>query len=208
MKRKVWVLTLLLFVCACGAAQSKPATGCPTLSITGPPGITRPGELITFTADLKNVVGYSVRYNWSITGGAVESGQGTSVIKVRRTSPLGSAPSASVKLEGLPEECANGASETWCELLAPQAEKLDQFSEPLDSIDKVRLQRIAASVDNNPNSQLYIFAPLDVRARMAIVERLSNAIPSHPVSTSRMTFVESGSKSSTLQFWLVPPGAT
>src|SRR5262249_33571698 len=71
-----------------------------------------------------------------------------------------------------------------------------------------RLKKIAEAADNNPNSQLYIFVPPDAAVRSALSERLQNIISAPKVDLKRITFVENVSRKSTIQIWLVPPGAT
>jgi hypothetical protein len=206
MKRTVWVLIFLLSVCACAVGQSAKSSECPTISVTGPAGIIKKGEIAYYTANIgATKENYNLELIWGIESGTIISGQGTTRIGVANVERP---QTVTLEVKGLPIGCPAKASEfgSWCP--APQAEKLDQFSEPPDQIDKIRIEGIAAAISNNPNAQLYIFAPADVRVRMAIAERLSKAIPEHGIDVSRMTFVARESKSSMIQFWLVPPGAT
>ena len=205
MKRTVWVLTFLLSVCAYAAGQSTKGPDCPTISVTGPSGIIKKGEIAYYTANVgATKQNYKMEFVWGIESGTIVSGQGSTHIGIANVER---AQTVTLEIKGLPMGCPNRASESapWCP--APQAEKLDQFSQPLDQIDKIRLERIATAVNNNPNAQLYIFAPDDVRVRMAVADKFSKAVLEHNVDVSRLTFVENASKSSMLQFWLVPPGA-
>ncbi|HEY2866941.1 MAG TPA: hypothetical protein VGJ02_07610 [Pyrinomonadaceae bacterium] len=206
MNRTVWILTFLLSVCACVVAQEKPKSECPTILVTGPSGIIKKGEIAFYTANIgATKQNYNLEFIWRNESGTIVTGQGTTRIGIANVER---AQTVTLDIKGLPLGCPNTVSEfgSWCP--APQAEKLDQFSQPPDQIDKVRIEGIATTLSNNPNAQLYIFAPADVRVRMAVADRLSKAIPERGIDVSRMTFVASGSKNSIIQFWLVPPGAT
>src|SRR5690606_20383933 len=78
---------------------------CGTLSVIGPAGITPPGQSMTFTA---NATGGSadVTYNWSVSSGTIESGQGTPSIVVSTTNDMANTSvTATVELGGLDPAC-------------------------------------------------------------------------------------------------------
>jgi hypothetical protein len=96
---------------ACDESKStKP--DCPAISITGPAGITSPGETMTFTT--YEPMGLNIIYKWSVSkGGRIESGQGTPSIKVLMSTNLNiSNITATVELSGLDATCPYTASET------------------------------------------------------------------------------------------------
>jgi hypothetical protein len=195
-------------VCAAATAQTKPVSECPRISVTGPAGLIRPGEVMTYTVNVENAGKFSLLYSWSVNGGNIENGQGTSAIKVRRVAPIGSGPAAVVQVRGLPQQCPNTATETSPEDLLQQAEKLAQIALPLGSTESGTFQRIADSVRKSPYSQLYIFIPPDVRVQNEVADRLERAIPGRGIDGQRITFVHTNGKNSVIQIWLVPPGAT
>jgi hypothetical protein len=135
------------------------------------------------------------------------SGQGTQAIKVL-VPGRGLTTTATLHVEGLPVGCVNSVSENATDIIDPGPIKLGEITEPLSHVRDERFIEIANIIVRNPYGQLYVFAPADVSVRTAVIDRISKAIPGHAIDISQMTFVESGSKSPFLQFWLVPPGAT
>ena len=207
MKRTVWVLTLLLSICACAAGQNTRGPEHPILFVTGPAGIVLPGGLATYSATISKASGgTSLTYIWTVVGGTIEKGQGTPTIQVR-ISDDGMCPTATVKVIGLSSQGPMTASETaGCEV-GPSPEKLDQFRWPLSQTDNERLRTIADKAINNPNHQLYVFTPPDTAVISALSQRLTGMTNSGRLDVRSITFVENASKNSLIQIWLVPPGA-
>ncbi len=78
---------------------------CATLSVTGPAGITAPGQTMTFTANSSGGTGDRT-YNWSVSSGTIESGQGTPSIVVGTTSDMAdSTVTATVEIGGQEASC-------------------------------------------------------------------------------------------------------
>src|SRR5262249_15955125 len=140
MKRNILILQLLLGFCTGIAAQNEATSGCPSISVTGPAGIVKNGEIMTFTADVKGNAP-DIKYVWSLSEGTIESGQGTPTINVRKLVDFASV-TATLEIKGLRTECANRASETYVEEYAPRAEKLDQFLFSFSSTIDDRLRKI------------------------------------------------------------------
>jgi hypothetical protein len=85
---------------------------CPAINITGPAGITKPGEAMYFTA---NVAGTAdeLTYNWTVSAGKITSGQGTPAIQVDTTGVGNRATiTATLTISGLAPICANSDSES------------------------------------------------------------------------------------------------
>jgi hypothetical protein len=73
------------------------------------------GELMEFTVKVSGDPGDSVTYNWTVSAGTIESGQGTKSIKVRTDENMeGQSVTATVEIGNLPPgpSCQNTASET------------------------------------------------------------------------------------------------
>lgn len=73
------------------------------------------GELIEFSVKVSGDPGESVTYNWTVSAGTIESGQGTKSIKVRTDEDMeGFSVTATVEVNNLPPgiACQNTASET------------------------------------------------------------------------------------------------
>jgi hypothetical protein len=80
---------------------------CPTVSVACPDSKEdNDTETITFTANVSggdpNV---SATYNWSVSAGAIESGQGTATITVKTKGLAGKTVTATVNVGGYPPEC-------------------------------------------------------------------------------------------------------
>ena len=73
------------------------------------------GELMEFSVKISGDPGDSVTYNWTVSMGTIESGQGTKSIKVRTDEQMeGQSVTATVEVNNLPPgiACQNSASET------------------------------------------------------------------------------------------------
>jgi len=191
----------------------KVTCSCPTISVSGPAGVTNPGETMTFTA---NLVGGSqdtpVTYNWSVSAGTIQSGQGTPSIVV--SVPLENPPTnvtASLEVGGLRADCncPNTASETAGVSPLPVPTEVDTFGKLSNDDVKVRVQNFYQQLANNPNAQGYIITygkPAEIAARR---RQITNAITFLKLDPSRVTFVDGGDKGTGVEthFFIVPPGA-
>ncbi len=84
---------------------------CPKIAVIGPSGITPPGDVMTFQADVRGSAS-TFTYRWTVSTGTIESGQGTPEIAVRTDrSMTGGNVTASVDVSGFPADCPSTASE-------------------------------------------------------------------------------------------------
>jgi hypothetical protein len=92
-------------------AQPKPpaAPGCPTIEMTSEFDKVPPGKQFHFVVTVQGVLA-DPTYNWSVSAGAIESGQGRSVISV--SAPPGSMVTATVQIGGFPAACDLVTSKT------------------------------------------------------------------------------------------------
>jgi hypothetical protein len=185
---------------------------CPTLSVSGPAGTTPPGETMTFTATAAGGT-TDVTYNWSVSAGTIESGQGTPSIVVRTTSEMaGSSVTATVDIGGLPANCncPTQASETGGIDRKPEPILVDEFGKmPNDDI-RGRLDTFFAELSNNPTNQGYIInygTPAQVAARERLI---TNHINFRKFDRSRITLVNGGTSTTgepSTKLYRIPPGA-
>jgi len=188
-----------------------PICSCPTVSISGPTGVTAPGDTMTFVV---SVSGQDVTYNWTVSNGQIQSGQGTSSIVVSTTREMaGSNVTATVELGGLQSGC--GCTTTYNET-APVASPpgiidVEDISGPLnaDAI-KARIDAWYIQLNNNPGAQGYILnygTPAEIKARRA---QITKAIAFRKYDQSRITFVDGPDTGTGIRtrFVIVPPGAT
>jgi len=207
----------------CGKTQTKTVTveacdcvvrcSCPTLSVSGPAGITSPGETMTFTATAAGGTQANITYNWSVSAGTIESGQGTPSITVRTTRDMaGSSVTATVEIGGLDPacNCPRTASETAGVAPKPDAVMIDEFGKmPNDDI-RGRLDIFFAELSNNPGNQGYIInygTPKEIAAREKLI---TNHINFRKFDRSRITIVNGGaSPDGTVRtkLYRIPPGA-
>jgi hypothetical protein len=185
---------------------------CPSLSVTGPAGITQPGGTMTFTANVSGGTQENLTYNWTVTGADVASGQGTPSITVTApTDQTGGNVTATVNLGGTNPDCncPTSASETAPYAPQPTATQVDQFGKASNDEVKARVDNFYIQLNNNPNSQGYVIVsgtPAQIRARRRQIEQ---AIAFRKYDPSRITFVEVPSAGPVdTKFYLVPPGAT
>jgi len=129
---------------------------CPTLSVSGPAGVSTPGESIEFVASVSPSVPKSVQYKWTVHKGQIIDGQGTLRAKVLPVD-LHEGLTATIELIGLPENCPSVASETAVVTKGHVPILIDEFSVPVGKkIDLARLKLAAAEQKRNPNNMLHI----------------------------------------------------
>ncbi len=183
---------------------------CPTLSVTGPAGITSPGETMTFTANVSG--GPDVTYNWSVDRGTIESGQGTPSITVRTSSAdADTNVTATVVIGGLDPscECPTSMNESGPVAGFPSSEQVDEFG-PLANDDvRARLDAFFIVLQNNPTNQGYIInygTDREIAARERLIQ---NHIAFRRFDRSRITLVRGGDTGAGIntKLYRIPPGA-
>ncbi len=205
----------------CGQTQTKTITvkecdcepvvecNCPTVTVTGPSGLTNPGETMTFTANGGNP---ETTYNWSVSAGTIESGQGTPSITVSTTPDMaGSNVTATVNLAGAAEgcNCQKDASETagiQPKLIPVQT---DEFGTLANDEVRARLDSFFVELQNNPNDQGYIINYGSDRETNRRETLIRNHIKFRKFDASRVVIVKGGDTGSGLntKLFRVPPGA-
>ncbi|HLA96020.1 MAG TPA: hypothetical protein VK612_09880, partial [Pyrinomonadaceae bacterium] len=202
--------TQTVTVAACDCVQK---CDCATLSVSGPSGIVAPGETATFTATVSGGTQATTTYNWSVSAGTIESGQGTPSIVVRTTPEMaGGSVTATVEIGGADPSCGcpTTDSETVGIEAKPTAPLIDEFGKlPNDDI-RGKLDVFFAELSNNPANQGYIInygTPKEVAAREKII---TNHIAFRRFDRSRITLVNGGTSASgevNTKLYRVPPGA-
>jgi hypothetical protein len=103
--------SILILVFGVSALAQNEKLSCPAIKVIGG-GVVWAGEPMTFTSELNNKAKFNLEYEWTVSNGTIAGGMGTPSIVVDTT---GLAPTtnitATVKIKGLPENCANTASE-------------------------------------------------------------------------------------------------
>ena len=87
------------------------ATGCPNIYIVECPGLDRKDDTYTIMVKVEGVnPDQKLTYHWTVYGGELKSGQGTSSITVKVGDLRKETFTARVKVCGVPEGCSNTAS--------------------------------------------------------------------------------------------------
>ncbi|MBA2379998.1 MAG: hypothetical protein H0V76_10550 [Blastocatellia bacterium] len=204
----------------CGQTQTRTVTvaacecqqrcECPSISVTGPAGITAPGETMNFTANV--VGGGAVTYNWSVNRGTIESGQGTPSITVRTSSAdAASNVTATVNIGGLDPacDCPATASDSGPVDDVPQPILVDEFGALQNDDIRARLDQFFIELQNNPTNQGYVIN-YGTNAQITARERLiTNHITLRRFDRSRITLVRGGDAGIGVntRLYRVPPGA-
>lgn len=185
---------------------------CATVDVSGPAGITNPGDTMTFTANVTAGT-YDPTYNWTVSAGTIISGQGTPSITVQTTPDMaGSSVTATVDIGGAPTECSCPVSDSETAGVAPRPDPIlvDEFGAmPNDDI-RGRLDTFFSELSNNPSNQGYIInygTPQQIAARERLI---ANHIRFRGQDPSRITIVNGGASPDgvpTTKLYRVPPGA-
>jgi hypothetical protein len=146
MKRLLSIAFLTLLLCGVDFGQ------CPTITVSGPRGVTNRGETMTFRTDV-SAVGPRLAFEWTVSSGTIMSGQATSEITVK---PDGDTTfvniTANVTVEGLPSGCEKTASDTAPLESAPVCGMpIDEWGNTVSLNDqRGRLDAVFAELSQNP----------------------------------------------------------
>lgn len=197
---------------ACPDCYTPVTCSCPTLSVSGPSGITNPGDTMTFTANASGGSQSELTYNWTVSAGTIESGQGTASVTVRTTEAMaGSNVTATVKIGGTDPacNCDTERSETAGVAPRPTSSITDEYGAATDDDVKARVDGFYTQLNNSPNAQGYIIiygTPAQIKRRRA---QIVKAINFRKYDASRVTFIEGPDNGTGVntKFYLVPAGA-
>lgn len=199
--------------CAASFAQNNQSASCPVLSVSGPNGIPQAGETIPFTANIDRTGFKNVIYNWTVSKGEIIEGQGTTSIRVKLPVKLDGVLTATVEVQGLPQNCPNKFSETLSRDLPPKAEKIDEFSGSISKIEKPRTDAIVKAIQDDPNAQLYILVgykeKTSPQTKNKREKEISNVlVKENGIQADRITIIRVPADKDLTKIWLVPAGAT
>lgn len=91
--------------------QQKQPDGCPTTKVVSPAEVAK-GDKLVFTADVKGGdTNVDPTYNWTVSAGTIESGQGTAKIEVStKEVEVDASITATVELGGYSRDCGYGST--------------------------------------------------------------------------------------------------
>lgn len=204
-------LCILLFACLAAAFGQDPRPECPTISVTGPAGITMPGEKFVFSGDLRGLVSKDLTYVWEVSGGKIVDGQGTLKISIEGDWKDGSITIvATLNVIGLPTECPKSDSEAAGLSDPPDAVLIDEFGKRPTADIEARFRKFFAELANNPNNQGYIINYGTDKEIAAHEKLIAKYVAFRNFDRSRITMIRGGRHESGTVFsklYRVPPGA-
>jgi hypothetical protein len=195
----------------------EPPRPCPTVNVRGSAPV-REGEIITFTADV-DLQGTNPTYNWSVSGGRIESGQGTPEIRVLATpGTAGTSITATVDLGNLDPRCTGTASASVPveqEVAPGVAELIDQDNFRDNNDLRNRLDALFERVQGDPGSRGVIIIYGGAKSRPRDVQRIINVANNHisfrGQDPTRYTVINGGNRPDrarpSFELYRVPQGA-
>ena len=211
MKILISASILILINAVGGIAQKSQTPPCPTIFVNSQ-FVPKPDEPITVSVTLSEEAGkFDIKYFWTVKGGQILEGQGTSVIKATWQNFTNSFLST-VKIEGLPENCENTASEIMNITPPPEAEKIDEFFGDASKLESGRIVKIIKAITENPSAQLFIIVPHKKKIHLQKQTEKERGIRKMLIKDNkkiadRITFINILSLEQKVQLWLVPAGA-
>jgi hypothetical protein len=188
-----------------------PRPYCPNVSIYCP-DTAAPGQPITFTANVSGgTPGVTSTYRWTVTGGTITSGQGTTSITVDTGDLAGQPVTAKVEVLGYNLDCT--ATCTAQIPARPRPRTFDEIGDvPFDD-EKARLDIFAVQLQNEPDARGYVVVYPGSKSRPGAAQRRADRAKdyltnSRGLEPSRIvTLVGPPREGLTIQLWVVPAGA-
>jgi len=216
--RIIGVLFLILLGDGALFGQAEPdikKPECPTVEVTGPAGITPPGEMAWFHASITGADPDALEISWRTSAGKIGKRDGKMKIGVTLTDDLGGLSiTATVDVKGFPEGCSSSASETMSICLPLTWVQINEYSFPNRDINKRALSIAAVELENNPNNQMYIIEYFPRKNSRASIDRKIKRVREYfsllKFDISRVTIVTAEAEGNVLltKIYRVPPGAS
>lgn len=215
MFRLISIFVFLSLSAGFAFAQSQiPADGCPTISVTGPAGITIPGEVATFTASIEGERPDNIEYLWTAINGEIVSGQGTLSVRVRMPKNMNSTLTVTIELVGLPKTCPNSASESAPLDCICAAILIDEFDIKASKIDEIRLRNSLRTNKLDPDDQLYVIEYFPPAVSTGAIRRRQNKLRAflakeigRDIASVTIVTTEAVTDKASMKVYRVPPGA-
>ncbi|HYN85013.1 MAG TPA: hypothetical protein VER32_07160 [Pyrinomonadaceae bacterium] len=188
-----------------------PRPFCPNISIYCPDTVAA-GQPLTFNANVGGgTPGVTPTYRWTVSEGTISSGQGTTSVTVDTAGLAGRPITAKVEVVGYELDCAASCTTQIPEPIRPR--QSDEFGEIARDDEKARLDNFAIALQNAPGSQGHVLVYAARNERAGAAQRRADRIRDYLVNTrgidsSRVVVNTAGQREeSTVQLWIVPPGA-
>ena len=188
-----------------------PKPTCPTVGIKCPEQI-KAGQPVTFTSNLSGGSGNVPSiYNWTVSGGTIISGQGTSSITVDTAGLAGQSLKASLAMSGYEVDCSASCT---IEFPIPlTARKFDAYPDIARNDEKARLDNFAIELQNDPTATGYLIIYPEKRGRLANAQTRSTQIVDYIVNSRGLdsrrlvTLVGPQRDNLMVELWIAPQGA-
>jgi hypothetical protein len=202
--------TKTIEVTECRCEAPPPPCTCPTISVTGPSGVVLPGTPMTFTANVSGGTAENITYNWTVSAGTIESGQGTPSITVSTTGLQSTNITATVEISGtgLCAECTRTDSETGIVQGPEPLRPFDTFG-PLPNDDvRGRLDNYFVALRNDPTARGYIVIDGPERDAARRETLIRNHMRLRRFPTDRITIVRGDASAGEIftRLYVIPAG--
>lgn len=186
---------------------------CPVTKVTCPDSVFVK-DVLKFTADVRggdqNV---TPTFNWTVSAGSIESGQGTSTIQVSTSEVAAdSTVTATVDLGGFDRDCGYGSVAASCTTSVArkaEARKLDEYGKLTPKDEDARLDNFMIELNLDPTAQGYILSYNWRTSRPGDAQRAADRakdylIKKRKLERSRAVTVVGGSREQlTIELWIV-----
>lgn len=161
MRKLFYLLIVALLIHGGSSANTSfaQAVGCPTVTVEVARDDLCRGKPLTFTAKVAGLdSGIKLNYEWTVSVGTIEGGQGTDTITVETVGIAGQSVNATVKVTGINTACANSASQEMRVAGCGHIRIFDQYGNIDFEEEKARLDNVASQLENEPEVKAYIVA--------------------------------------------------
>jgi hypothetical protein len=212
------VLSISFVLVACLAVSGQINPVCPKIEVKGPAEAVSPNDIMIFKASADRSLMLDSEFEWTVSAGTIEAGQGTSTIKVRVPTGGLDKVEASVKVVGPSTRCdeiftAEAAVRPVlaCGLAPDNYPKLNRNDE------RVRLASAAHMLSMNPNEVLVFVLYLspnetatDAKKRETFIRNFferDKLVASGPlyVPVDRLLLAFAGDEETHTAVYLIPP---
>lgn len=205
---QVFASTLVLVECP-------PVPECPQVQIVCPSQVAL-GRPIVFDSIVTGTLGTSpLVYNWTVSGGTIIEGQGTSSIKVTSTGLEGQSITASASLAGY--DASSTRCSASCSVQIPVAQtcrKFDEYPEISRNEEKARLDNLGVALQNDPFATAYVIVHPGEPGKPGDVEKRSRNVTDYLINSRGMdgkrivVQVGPARPEPSVEIWLCPRGVT
>jgi hypothetical protein len=210
--RSMILTTLLIALLHLSAAAQTQKPLCPTVHFVAPVYEVNQGQLLKLQVNVTNGdPNASYTYSWSVSDGAITSGQGTDKIEIDTTAAQGATITATVEIGGAPRECSMMRSLTAEVIKKPGGLKVYEgnFVSNAD-LEKQIDELILARIVTQGNAYIIFYAGRKVPATeiKRLTEVAKARIKKNQVDAALFVIIEGGRRDTTaFELWAAGIGA-